>query len=98
MASDWILFSLILISGLYMAWNIGANDVSNAMGTSVGSGALSLRKAVFLAAILEFCGAFFVGERVSETVQHGLLNPATFSLHPMILILGMCGALLGTSL
>ena len=93
-----ILRILVLVIGLYMAWNIGANDVSNAMGTSVGSGALSLRKAVFLAAVLEFCGAFFVGERVSETVQHGILNPATFSMHPMILILGMCGALLGTSL
>jgi phosphate/sulfate permease len=98
MDSASVLRILVLVIGLYMAWNIGANDVSNAMGTSVGSGALSLRKAVFLAAILEFCGAFFVGERVSETVQHGILNPATFSLHPMILVLGMCGALLGTSL
>ncbi len=98
MDSVSVLRILVLVIGLYMAWNIGANDVSNAMGTSVGSGALSLRKAVFLAAILEFCGAFFVGERVSETVQHGLLNPSTFALSPMLLILGMCGALLGTSL
>ncbi|MFS8563994.1 MAG: inorganic phosphate transporter [Rhabdochlamydiaceae bacterium] len=98
MDSVSILRILVLVIGLYMAWNIGANDVSNAMGTSVGSGALSLRKAVFLAAVLEFCGAFFVGERVSETVQHGLLNPSTFALHPMLLIIGMCGALLGTSL
>lgn len=89
---------LILVVGFYMAWNIGANDVSNAMGTSVGSGALTLRKAVFLAAILEFCGAFFVGANVSETMQRGLIDPEAFLAEPLILILGMCGALLGTSL
>lgn len=52
-----------------MAWNIGANDVSNAMGTSVGSGALTMRRAVILAAIFEFSGAYFVGSNVSETMQ-----------------------------
>ncbi|MBS0620657.1 MAG: inorganic phosphate transporter [Verrucomicrobia bacterium] len=79
-----------------MAWNIGANDVSNAMGTSVGSGALTLRKAVILAAILEFCGAFFVGANVSETVQRGLINTDLFASQPLILVLGMCAALFGT--
>jgi phosphate/sulfate permease len=68
------------------------------MGTSVGSGALSLRKAVFLAAILEFCGAFFVGGNVSETMQRGLIDPNMFASEPLILVLGMCAALLGTSL
>ena len=60
MAVDQILMLLILLAGFYMAWNIGANDVSNAMGTSVGSGALPLFKAVIIAGILEFCGAFFL--------------------------------------
>src|SRR3989339_1286163 len=87
---------LVLAVGFYMAWNIGANDVSNAMGTSVGSGALSLRKAVFLAAILEFSGAFLVGSNVSETMQKGIIDTDLFLTDPTLLILGMCAALLGT--
>ncbi len=79
-----------------MAWNIGANDVSNAMGTSVGSGALTMRRAVILAAILEFCGAYFVGANVSETMQKGLIDTTLFISDPTTLVLGMCGALLGT--
>ncbi len=98
MEADSILRMIVLTVGFYMAWNIGANDVSNAMGTSVGSGALNLRKAVFLAAILEFCGAFFVGANVSETMQSGLIDVEVFAFQPMTLILGMCGALLGTGL
>ena len=92
-----VLTVLILVIGFYMAWNIGANDVSNAMGTSVGSGALTLRRAVILAGILEFCGAYFVGANVSETMERGLVNPEIFVTQPIILVLGMCGALLGTS-
>lgn len=98
MPIESVLEIFILVIGFYMAWNIGANDVSNAMGTSVGSGALKLRQAVFLAAILEFCGAFFVGANVSETMQHGLIDLEAFSNEPLILILGMGAALLGTSL
>lgn len=88
---------LVLAVGFYMAWNIGANDVSNAMGTSVGSGALTLRRAVIIAAVLEFCGAFFVGSNVSETMQKGLIDTDIFLTEPNTLILGMCAALLGTS-
>ncbi|MES2199129.1 MAG: inorganic phosphate transporter, partial [Chlamydiota bacterium] len=81
-----------------MAWNIGANDVSNAMGTSVGSGALTLKKAVFFAAILEFSGAYFAGGSVSETMQRGLLHTDVFLIDPTLLILGMCAALLATGI
>lgn len=87
-----------LILGFYMAWNIGANDVSNAMGTSVGSKALTLRKAVLLAAILEFAGAYLVGSNVSETIQHGIIDPQVFHSDPMIFVLGMMGSLLATGL
>ncbi len=88
--------TIVLVLGFYMAWNIGANDVANAMGTSVGSKALTLRKAVFLAAILEFSGAFFVGSSVSETIQKGIIEPQVFQSDPTIFILGMMGALLAT--
>ncbi|MBI2742711.1 MAG: inorganic phosphate transporter [Chlamydiales bacterium] len=98
MEVESILRILVLAIGFYMAWNIGANDVSNAMGTSVGSGALTLRRAVILAAILEFCGAFFVGAPVTETMQKGLIDTTLFASQPLILILGMCAALLGTAL
>jgi len=89
---------LVLVIGFYMAWNIGANDVSNAIASSVGSGALTWKQAVIFAAILEFCGAYFVGERVTKTVERGVINTELFLHDPMILVLGMCGALLGTSL
>ncbi len=81
-----------------MAWNIGANDISNAMGTSVGSKALTLKKAVFLAALLEFSGAFFMGSHVSSTIQEGIIKPSVFTAEPMIFALGMTGALLAASL
>jgi inorganic phosphate transporter, PiT family len=96
MEIESVLRIVVLVIGFYMAWNIGANDVSNAMGTSVGSGALTLRRAVLLAAVLEFSGAFFVGANVSETMQRGLINVEIFSSQPLILVLGMCSALLGT--
>ncbi len=98
MPIDTFLQVLVLVVGFYMAWNIGANDVSNAMGTSVGSGALTLKKAVLVAAVLEFSGAFFMGANVSETVQRGLIDTHLFVAEPLILVLGMCAALLGTSL
>lgn len=88
------IFALAL--GFYMAWNIGANDVANAMGTSVGSKALTLKKAVILAAILEFSGAYFVGSSVSETIQRGIVEPSIFQSDPMIFVFGMMGSLLAT--
>lgn len=94
--APFLIQSLALILGFYMAWNIGANDVANAMGTSVGSKALTLKRAVFLAAILEFSGAFFVGSHVSETIQKGIVDPQIFQHDPMIFVFGMMGALLAT--
>ncbi|MEM9415383.1 MAG: inorganic phosphate transporter [Planctomycetota bacterium] len=70
-----ILLCLAVAFGFYMAWNIGANDVANAMGTSVGSGALTLKWAIILAAIFEFSGAYLVGSNVSETVRKGIFDP-----------------------
>lgn len=91
---NMVLLILLVLAGFYMAWSIGANDVANAMGTSVGSGALSLRTAVIIAAILEFSGAFFFGSHVSETIQTGIVDSTFFSYDPHILVYGMLSALL----
>lgn len=91
---DLLLFSLVILAGFYMAWNIGANDVANAMGTSVGSGALTLRQAILIAAVLEFAGAFFFGSHVSETMQSGLIDADLFADAPTKLVYGMLASLL----
>ena len=81
------------ILAIYMAWAIGANDVANAMGTSVGSGALSIRGAVIVAGLLEFCGAYFAGSHVTDTVRKGILDATVVSADPQLLMFGMLGAL-----
>jgi PiT family inorganic phosphate transporter len=70
-----VIIGLAGLFGLYMAWTIGANDVANAMGTSVGSGALSLRNAIIVAAIMEFAGAILAGGQVTDTVRKKILTP-----------------------
>ena len=92
-----VLMGLILVAGFYMAWNIGANDVANAMGTSVGSRSLTLRQAVIVAAVLEFAGAFFVGSHVTETVRSGIIDSTIFASDgngAMIYVYAMLAALL----
>lgn len=91
---DHILLSIAIAIGFYMAWNIGANDVANAMGTSVGSGVLTLKQAVFAAAILEFAGAFLVGAHVTDTVRKGMFNPEIFSTDIYALVYGMMAAMM----
>jgi PiT family inorganic phosphate transporter len=100
-----LLLFLAIATGFYMAWNIGANDVANAMGTSVGSGALTLRRAIVIAGIFEFAGAVLVGGHVSDTIRKGILDPALFGPAgsfgpdgPIVLALGMAGALLAAAL
>ncbi|KAF8040766.1 hypothetical protein BT93_B2865 [Corymbia citriodora subsp. variegata] len=82
-----------LLFGLYMAWNIGANDVANAMGTSVGSGALTLRQAVLTAAVLEFSGALLMGTHVTSTMQKGILVADVFKGKDTLLFAGLLSSL-----
>ncbi|XP_022775599.1 inorganic phosphate transporter 2-1, chloroplastic-like [Durio zibethinus] len=82
-----------LLFGFYMAWNIGANDVANAMGTSVGSGALTLRQAVLTAAILEFSGALLMGTHVTSTMQKGILVANVFQGKDSLLFAGLVSSL-----
>ncbi|KAF3338036.1 inorganic phosphate transporter 2-1 [Carex littledalei] len=88
-----VLSYLTLLSGFYMAWNIGANDVANAMGTSVGSGALTLRQAVLTAAVLEFSGAFLMGTHVTNTMQKGILVASVFQGKESLLFTGLLSSL-----
>ena len=81
-----------------MACNIGANDVANAMGTSVGSKSLTFRQAVLIAAVAEFAGALFVGGHVSDTVRKGMVDPNLFADMPMHLVYGMISALVAASI
>ena len=76
---------------LYMAWAIGANDVANAMGTSVGSGALTVGGAIIVAAVLEFAGAFLAGGHVTDTVRKGMLDLSMMTREQ--LVYGMLGSL-----
>jgi phosphate/sulfate permease len=98
MSVEQILVILAFVFGFYAAWNIGAHDVANAMGTSVGSKALTLRRAVILASIFEFSGAVLCGSNVSETIQQGIVNPDIFAATPLVFVRGMLAALLATGL
>ncbi|WP_190600526.1 inorganic phosphate transporter [Candidatus Vesicomyidisocius sp. SY067_SCS001] len=80
--------------GLFMAWGIGANDVSNAMGTSVGSAAITFKQAVVIAVIFEFSGAILAGGEVTDTVRKGILDAVLFTNNPHLLVYGMLASLL----
>ncbi|XP_028754512.1 inorganic phosphate transporter 2-1, chloroplastic [Neltuma alba] len=88
-----LLSYVTLLFGFYMAWNIGANDVANAMGTSVGSGALTLRQAVLTAGVLEFSGALLMGTHVTNTMQKGILVTNVFEGKHTLLLAGLLSSL-----
>ncbi len=97
MESALVFIVLASILGLYMTWGVGANDVANAMGTSVGSRAITVRKAIIIAAIFEFAGAFLAGGHVTGTIRKGIID-AAFVPAPEVLIYGMLAALLGAGI
>jgi len=93
----WFLV-LAIIFGFYMTWGIGANDVANAMGTSVGSGAITVMQAIIIAAIFEFAGAFIAGGHVTKTIRKGIIDPSSITGSPEILVYGMLAALLAVAM
>ena len=88
------LLILAIIFGVFMTWGIGANDVANALGTSVGSGAITVRTAIIVAAIFEFAGAALAGGNVTKTIRKGIIDPNQIADRPEILVYGMLAALL----
>lgn len=80
--------------GLFMAWGIGANDVANAMGTSVGSKALTIKQAIIVAMIFEFAGAYLAGGEVTSTIRNGIIDSSYYTHAPELLVFGMIGSLL----
>jgi PiT family inorganic phosphate transporter len=93
-----ILIALAVVFGVYMTWGIGANDVANAMGTSVGSRAITIKQAIVIAALFEFAGAFIAGGNVTATIRKGIIDPAAVVNNPEILVFGMLAALLAAAI
>ena len=99
---DLVIIAIPAIIGLYMAWNIGANDVANSMADAVGSKAITVKQAVVAAGICEFAGAVLVGSHVTNTVRKGIVDPALLAAMPgmqpgegaAIMVIGMTAALL----
>ena len=89
-----ILIVMAGVFGFFMAWGVGANDVANAMGTSVGSKALTIKQAILIAMIFEFAGAYLAGGEVTSTIRKGIIDSAYFVDQPELLVFGMISALL----
>ena len=93
-----IIVILACVFGFFMAWGVGANDVANAMGTSVGSKALTLKQAIIIAIIFEFLGAYLAGGAVTATIRKGIIDPSLLSGTPELLVFGMLSALLAAGI
>ncbi|MDN3552094.1 inorganic phosphate transporter [Halomonas almeriensis] len=83
--------------GLFMAWGVGANDVANAMGTSVGSKAITIKQAILIAVVFEFLGAWLAGGEVTNTIRKGIIDPTALQNDPQLLVYGMLAALLAAA-
>ncbi len=92
-----IVMVLAIVFGLYMAWGIGANDVANAMATSVGSRAVTVTQAIVIAAVFEFLGAFLAGGEVTSTIRSGIIDAEVLADRPNVLVLGMLASLLAAA-
>ena len=96
-AMTFMVIGITVLLGLYMAWNIGANDVANSMADAVGSRSISLKWAIVAAGACEFAGAVLVGSHVTDTVRKGIVSPDALAGSPETLALGMACALLAAA-
>ncbi len=94
MEAEVVYIVLAALFGIFMAWGIGANDVANAMATSVGSKALTIRQAILVAAVFEFLGAVLAGGEVTSTIRKGIVDTEPLTGSPELLVYGMLAALL----
>jgi hypothetical protein len=94
MEAEIVYIVLAAAFGLFMAWGIGANDVANAMATSVGSKALTIKQAILVAAVFEFLGAVLAGGAVTDTVRKSIVDTDLLAGSPELLVYGMLAALL----
>ncbi|WP_254276638.1 inorganic phosphate transporter [Halomonas sp. 3H] len=93
-----IFIILACLFGFFMAWGVGANDVANAMGTSVGSKAITIKQAILIAVVFEFLGAWLAGGEVTSTIRGGIVDPALLEADPQFLVYGMLSALLAAAI
>jgi PiT family inorganic phosphate transporter len=93
-----VLLALSIIFGFFMAWGVGANDVANAMGTSVGAKAITIKQAIIIAMIFEFAGAYLAGGEVTSTIRKGIIDPELLGDQPELLVYGMMSALLAAGI
>ncbi len=93
-----IFIILACVFGLFMAWGVGANDVANAMATSVGSKALTIKQAIIIAAIFEFLGAYLAGGQVTATIRKGMMDTSLLADNPELLVYGMLSSLLAAGI
>ena len=91
------LLMLTILFGLFMAFNIGGNDVANSFGTSVGAGTLTMKQALVVAAVFEVSGAVLAGSDVTETVRSGIVDLDAMHVDPQSFVYIMMSALLGAA-
>ena len=97
MPGEYVALVIGYIFGFYMAWNIGANDVANSMASAVGAKAITIRQAVFIAAILNILGATLIGSHVTDTIRKGIVSTQVLN-DPHSALIGALAALLASAM
>ncbi|CAM3304992.1 inorganic phosphate transporter [Mycobacterium frederiksbergense] len=92
-SADKVILIVATVLGLFMAFNIGGNDVANSFGTSVGAGTLTMKQALLVAAVFEVSGAVIAGGEVTDTIRSGIVDLSVVQVSPMDFVFIMMAAL-----